>query len=312
MRWILKSLAFVWIAVSVSKVVAQTADMAGSVQFVVSSGGAAMKSKAGIVGVRADNLETDLVKGSPFCATITTEHTQVFADGNRIHTSEDSSICRDSAGRTRRESDMNLLGAVPQKSVTKLITITDPVAGLRYVLNPDDKIAHKMPISTFSVSTFRGGTGAGQVGYVAKSKITGGNVAYATQSRGSNVMFYNKMGQDSSEAPPITENLGDQDVSGVHATGTRITTTIPSGSMGNEQPILVTSETWYSPELKATVMTKHNEPWAGELRTQFTNVNTAEPDRSLFTIPSDYKIVNESRHQIHEIQGPVSAGPSQE
>jgi hypothetical protein len=311
MRWTMKALAFVWVAVSVSKVAAQTGDMAGSVHIVVSSGGAAMKSKSGIVGVRADNLETDLVKGSPFCATITTEHTQVFADGNRIHTSEDSSICRDSAGRTRREADMNLLGAVPQKSVTKLVTITDPVVGLRYVLNTDEKIAHKMPISTFSISTFRGGTGTGQVGYVTKGKVTGGNVAYATQSGGSNVMFYKKIGQDSIEATPVTENLGDQDISGIHATGTRMTTTIPSGSMGNEQPILVTSETWYSPELKATVMTKHDEPWVGELKTQFTNVNTAEPDRSMFTIPSDYKIVNESGPPIRGRQGTISAGPSQ-
>jgi hypothetical protein len=311
MRWTMRALAFVWIAVSVSKVEAQTADMAGSVRIVVPSGGAAMESKAGIVGVRAENLDTDLVKGSPFCATITTEHTQVFADGNRIHTSEDSSICRDRAGRTRREADMNLLGAIPQKSVAKLITITDPVAGSRYVLNTDEKIAHKMPIAPFSISTFRGGTGPGQVGYITKGKVTGGNVAYATQSGGSNVMFYKKIGQDSSEATAITENLGDQDIGGVHATGIRMTTTIPSGSMGNEQPILITSETWYSPELKATVMTKHNEPWAGELKTQFTNVNTAEPDRSLFTIPSDYKIMNERGPKFHERQGAISAAPSQ-
>jgi hypothetical protein len=311
MRWTVKALTFLWIAGSVIRVAAQTTDMAGSVHIVVPPRGIAMESRAEIVGVRAENVETDLVKSSPFCATITTEHTQVFADGNRIHTSEDSSICRDSAGRTRREADMNLLGAFPQKSVTKLITITDPVAGVRYVLNTDEKIAHKMPISPFAISTLRAGTGAGHVGYVTKGQVTGGNVAYATQGGGSNVMFYRKIGQDSSEAPPITETLGDQDIGGVHATGTRMTTTIPSGSLGNEQPILVTSETWYSPELKATVMTKHNEPWVGELKTQFTNVNRAEPDRSLFTIPGDYKIVNERGPQVHERQSTLSAAPSQ-
>ena len=41
------------------------------------------------------------------------------------------------------------------------------------------------------------------------------------------------------------------------------------------------------------VMTKHNDPWAGELKTQFTSVNTAEPDPSLFTVPADYKVVDE-------------------
>jgi hypothetical protein len=40
-------------------------------------------------------------------------------------------------------------------------------------------------------------------------------------------------------------------------------------------------------------MTKHADPWAAELETQFTNVNTSEPDPSLFTVPSDYKIVDD-------------------
>jgi hypothetical protein len=107
-----------------------------------------------------------------------------------------------------------------------------------------------------------------------------------------NVVF-RQAGQAADGPAPTTENLGDEVIDGIHATGTRVTTTIPAGKMGNEQPILVTSESWYSPELKATVMTKHSDPWAGELKTQFTNVNTAEPDASLFTVPSDYKVVDE-------------------
>jgi hypothetical protein len=70
-------------------------------------------------------------------------------------------------------------------------------------------------------------------------------------------------------------------------------TTIPAGKMGNEQPVLITSERWYSPELKAAIMTKHCDPWAGELTTQLTKVNTSEPDSSLFVVPSNYKVVDE-------------------
>jgi hypothetical protein len=106
-------------------------------------------------------------------------------------------------------------------------------------------------------------------------------------------IFFKRAGQAPDEPAPATENLGDQTIDGIHATGTRMTTTIPAGKMGNEQPILVTSERWYSPELKATVMTKHSDPWAGELKTQFTNVNTSEPDSSLFLVPGDYKVMDE-------------------
>jgi hypothetical protein len=40
-------------------------------------------------------------------------------------------------------------------------------------------------------------------------------------------------------------------------------------------------------------MTKHSDPWAGELKTQFTSVNTSEPDSALFTVPADYKLIDE-------------------
>jgi hypothetical protein len=81
--------------------------------------------------------------------------------------------------------------------------------------------------------------------------------------------------------------------------------------MGNEQPILVTSERWYSPELKATVMTKHSDPWAGELKTQLTNVNTSEPDPSLFSVPADYKIVTEKAERFMLQKRLPPAAPSQ-
>jgi hypothetical protein len=60
----------------------------------------------------------------------------------------------------------------------------------------------------------------------------------------------------------------------------------------------VTSERWYSSELKAAVMTKHTDPWAGELKTEFTSVDTSEPDPSLFTVPSDYKLIEDKEGQV--------------
>jgi hypothetical protein len=110
-------------------------------------------------------------------------------------------------------------------------------------------------------------------------------------------VFYQKDGQMRDDAPN-TESLGDQSINGIHATGTRMTHTIPAGKMGNEKPIVVTSERWYSQDLKATIMTKHSDPWAGELKTEFTSVSTSEPDASLFTVPSDYKIVDDKNGPI--------------
>jgi hypothetical protein len=236
-----------------------------------------------------EKMDVEPVKGAPFCATVTTEHTQNFADGNRIHTSDNSSLCRDSEGRTRREATLNLMGAAAQTDAPKLITIVDPVAGLRYTLDSENKIAHK---TTPGAEVKMSGTGApvgqgGQVIFYQRVGTGGPNMVLNDN------VFFKKSMQTSDEPAPSTENLGDQTINGIHANGTRITTTIPAGKMGNEQPIVVTSERWYSPELRATVMTKHDDPWGGELKTQFTNVNTSEPDASWFQVPPDYKVVDE-------------------
>ena len=281
----LKRSAFVSIAILAlaALVVAQVPQESG----VVAVSGTMPPPRAAMLGMHLDdNMDVTPVKGAPFCAAVTTEHTQSFADGNRIHTTENSNICRDSEGRIRREASLNLLGAGTQASAPKLITILDPVAGVRYMLDSEKRVAHKMTLSPLGSAPDRGAPKGGQVFIM---RTTGG----AEGPGFSTNMMYKKTGQDSNEPAPATENLADQMINGIHATGTRITTTIPSGKMGNDKPIVVTSERWFSPDLKATVMTRHDDPWAGELETQFTNVNVSEPDPSLFTVPSDYKIVED-------------------
>src|SRR6476661_7112458 len=223
--------------------------------------------------VQVENFDMTPVKGAPFCATITTEHTQPFADGNRIHTVENSSLCRDSEGRTRREAGLNLLGAAPEKSGTKLITIVDPAAGVRYVLDTNTKTARKMPLpNPLTMVSDKDLHHAGPVIKEDRVMIFHGSGHPEGDVNFGNVFINTEVGPGGPKGN--SENLGDQTFDGIHATGTRMTTTIPAGKMGNEQAILVTSERWYSPELKAAIMTKHNDPWAGEMKTQFTNVNT--------------------------------------
>ena len=258
-------------------------------------GGAAFQTRPGMVAMHLEGMDAAPVKGAPFCATVVTEHTQSLTDGNRIHTTDSSALCRDSEGRTRREAGLNLLGASQQASAPKLITIVDPVAGVRYLLDTDNKIAQKMPLLPEggpAIAEAGGAHPAGkQVMIYQRTGGPGSDVAF-------NTVMIKKGGPDSGEDAPNNENLGDQTIDGIHVTGTRVTTTIPAGKMGNEKPITVTSERWYSPELKATVVTKHDDPWAGELKTELKNVNTAEPDASQFSVPADYRIVDDKEGPI--------------
>jgi hypothetical protein len=90
--------------------------------------------------------------------------------------------------------------------------------------------------------------------------------------------------------PATKEDLGEQVVEGVMAKGTRTTTVIPAGAIGNEQPITVTSEEWFSPDLKVLVMTKHADPRSGETTYRLTYITRVEPDASLFDLPAGVTI----------------------
>jgi len=94
----------------------------------------------------------------------------------------------------------------------------------------------------------------------------------------------------SRKLPEMKESLGRQTIEGVEAEGTRVTLTIPTGEIGNERPINVVTERWYSPDLQTVVMTKHSDPRFGETSYRLTNINRSEPSRTLFEVPADFTI----------------------
>jgi len=86
------------------------------------------------------------------------------------------------------------------------------------------------------------------------------------------------------------EQLGAKTISGLQAQGTRATRTIPAGKIGNEKPIEVVTERWYSTDLQLPLTTTHTDPMMGTVTTNLTNITRAAPDASLFQVPSDYKV----------------------
>ncbi|MBV9240985.1 MAG: hypothetical protein JO314_03160 [Acidobacteria bacterium] len=89
-----------------------------------------------------------------------------------------------------------------------------------------------------------------------------------------------------------TEELGTQNIEGVNCDGVRHVTTIPAGAIGNERPIEITYERWYSKELGMVVMSKHSDPRFGEQTYTLKNIIRSEPDPSLFTVPQGWKVMS--------------------
>jgi hypothetical protein len=98
------------------------------------------------------------------------------------------------------------------------------------------------------------------------------------------------LGAASSAARPVTESLPAQSVNGVTANGSRTTLTIPVGQIGNDRPIQVVSETWYSSDLQMMVKSSNSDPRFGDASFELTNISRGEPDPSLFQIPADYTV----------------------
>lgn len=89
--------------------------------------------------------------------------------------------------------------------------------------------------------------------------------------------------------PGVTTALGSKEFDRVRADGSRTTWTIPAGKIGNEKPIDVISDRWYSPELLLVVSSRYLDPRRGETTFRLTGLKRGEPDASLFTVPADYE-----------------------
>ena len=252
-----------------------------------------------------------VVKGAPYTAEAVTESVQTLADGNRIVHKTTAQVYRDSEGRTRRDQTIGAIGPYAAASdPPQTYFINDPVAGVDYILEPRSKSARKLPHMEFS---FKTESGEPEKGIVVERRLERSTTlppqrtskegaAKEGEARGfvfttnppplpgapgePDVQFFAR----SSKAETKTEKLDARSVEGVQAEGTRTTTTIPAGEIGNEQPIQIVNERWYSPELQIVVMTRHSDPRFGETSYRLTNIQRGEPAATLFQVPSDYTV----------------------
>jgi TonB family protein len=93
---------------------------------------------------------------------------------------------------------------------------------------------------------------------------------------------------------PGSEDLGTQTINGVVAQGRRMTATTAANSVGNDRPLVRTTETWTSPELRIVMLVKVHDARIGDTTTELENFSRAEPAANLFAPPADYRIVDEN------------------
>jgi hypothetical protein len=235
------------------------------------------------------------IAGAQYSAEQVQERVQTLSDGTHItETQPVVRYFRDSQGRMRVERALMAVanGAEPPT----MVEITDPVAGAHYTLEPGNKVAHKWTTANEPhlmppppPPPPPPGAGAGSPSVIV------GRLGAPAGFVGPSVAPANRQGVQPEIA---SQDLGTQVMEGVTVQGTRRTITWPVGSMGNDRPLVTSTETWTSPELKAIVLSKTNDPRSGESTVRLTNISRNEPDPALFRPPADYSVVDESANAI--------------
>jgi TonB family protein len=224
------------------------------------------------------------IKNAPFSGEMVCESKQTLADGNRIVNRTTTMIYRDGAGRIRRESSGKIRRVDGGEAKEyKTIQVIDHFGGQIFMLDPQNRTARKFP---------------GPIQPMMERVITARSSISDPAANRAAIAMGNTCGPGflkpilgfTANSDIKDEPLGTQTIGGVAAEGTRITHTIPAGSIDNERPIEIVFERWYSQELQLFVLIKSSDPRSGESTGQMTNINLGEPDATLFEIPSDYKV----------------------
>lgn len=264
-------------------VVMAQGEQEGDVMFAGTGGPIQLLGFAGMHGGK-------VVTGAPFSATAVSETTQTLADGNHISRKTQSNLFRDGQGRVRKEVTLAGFGPLAASGQPKsFVLINDPVAGSNFILHADTKTAEKL-------------------GRPFGGKMGGMKDAMKNKAE-------TRRQQEIANGNLKEEDLGTQTISGVVAQGKRVTHTIPAGQIGNEKPITIVHESWYSNDLQMMVMSKHSDPWSGEHTYTLTNIQRSEPAASLFAVPADYTVTQgrpRGRGMMFRNQTPPPAPPAED
>ncbi|MGI4854863.1 MAG: hypothetical protein ACRYF4_12555 [Janthinobacterium lividum] len=208
------------------------------------------------------------VTNAPYSASFTDTSSERLQDGSALTHTDTRTVARDSLGRTREETTTPAHG---DKAARTEVVIVDPVARTVTQLHTSDKTAvvRTLPVPPQGAATH-------------PNRSADGTTAHSYGPR-----------EDSSV---VRTDLGSKTISGIVATGTKTTRTIPAGTMGNTAALVSTHEEWFSPDLKIELSRSDSDPFHGIHTLTASGLSKAEPDASLFKVPSDYSVKQAPEH----------------
>jgi len=204
--------------------------------------------------------------GAPFSFTLVTEWSRPFGNGGTFTLTNERHIVRDSKGRIYQERWILVPKGGTIKSFMDVFQITDPEQHTWFNCITATKVCDLYMYHLTTQEKFPPSIGL-------PGPLPNGN----------------GFRQD--------DDLGLSNAQGEETHGYRETTTINTGVMGNDRPMIATREFWYSPRLAVNLISTVDDPQSGKQFFTVKELSTSEPESSFFETPSDYKVVDRRNEQ---------------
>jgi len=196
---------------------------------------------------------------APFTATVNTEWTRHLENGTTITIKNRRTVARDGAGRIYEERRYLSPDGDKHQTAIRQLEFSDPTSHEIYICNPS---THVCELNNYFASAS-----------MATAAVPG------------------------FEANDLKrEDLGHDTIGSLDTLGTRETTTIAPGTIGNDLPLARVKEFWYSPQLGVNLVVNRVDPRTGTANFRVTDISLGQPDPKLFAPPSDFSVVDARRN----------------
>ena len=213
---------------------------------------------AGVTRETVPSIFIPPLANSPFTATVVMELLQTLEDGGTVTLYNQRVVMRDGAGRIFQERRTLVPKNGQQQPEPWRVEISDPATHQKYFCEMQRRVCQ---LNEYSAPTSFELAPAGRL----------------PEGRGD----------------LRREGLGTTVVSGVEAEGTRETTVLNPGTAGNDRPLSITREFWYSRRLGINLVEKRVDPRHGAVTITVSNISLSELDAAYFAVPAGFTVMKQ-------------------
>jgi hypothetical protein len=219
---------------------------------------APMRAPDGGTNFHVDGVDLLPLAGMPLTGKSSIQWARTLEDGSTVTVHLEANLARDNAGRMYRERRSFVPANSDQESRLNEIILYDPAARTKTICTIVTKrcvVTDYYPRREFALQP-------------------PGPFAGGTRSL-------------------TREDLGQDSINGMSVVGSRETTTINAGVVGNERPLASTREFWYAASIRTNLLVTRNDPREGKQTVALIDLSLDEPDQRMFEIPKGYSVVDE-------------------